>query len=208
MSKIYLIRHGETEWNREQRTQGRSNDIELAEEGIVQAERLSERLRNEKIDLFFSSGLKRAHKTASIIADLHNSPVEILNEFGEINFGCFEGLRFSEIKEKYGEVLSVWRESPHLAKIPYGETIIELKERALNKLFEIIKDNEDKNILIVSHGITIKVLVAALMGIDLGNIHKIRQDNTGLNIFEYKNGEFYLNLLNDTSHLSLKEERI
>lgn len=208
MSKIYLIRHGETEWNREQRTQGRSNDIELAEEGIVQAKKLADRLKNEKIDLFFSSGLKRAYKTASIVAEVHNNQVKILDEFGEINFGCFEGLKFSEIKEKYEEVLSVWRETPHLAKIPDGETIVELKERALNKLLEIIKDNGDKNILIVSHGITIKVLVAALMGIDLGNIHKIRQDNTGLNIFEYRNGVFYLNLLNDTSHLSLKEERI
>lgn len=208
MSKIFLLRHGETEWNREERTQGRSNDIELAEAGIMQAKSLARRLKEEKIDLFFSSGLRRAFKTASIIAREHEEEVRIIDELGEINFGCFEGLRFSEIGEKYSEILNVWRETPHLAKIPGGETIVELKERALKKFIEIVRENEDKNILIVSHGITIKVLVAALMGIDLGNIHKIRQDNTGLNVFEYRQGSFYLNLLNDTCHLSFGEEKI
>lgn len=206
MSKIYLLRHGETIWNREQRTQGKSNDIELAEEGRRQAESIAKRLKNDDIDLFFSSNLKRAFETASIIATEHNKEVIPYEELGEINFGCFEGLKYSEIKEKHKEVFSIWHENPGIARIPGGETLMELKERVLTKLHQLLNENHGKNILIVSHGITIKVIIAALMGIDLGNIHKIRQDNTGLNIFEYKEGKFTLHLLNDTCHLSCREE--
>jgi broad specificity phosphatase PhoE len=201
MSKLYILRHGETEWNREQRAQGCSNDIPLSDVGIKQAEAAAKKLKDEKIDLIFTSPLKRAFQTAQIIAKYHNIEVERLKEFMEINFGCWEGLSYKEMSEKYPEVVAVWRSTPHLAQIPNAETLVELRERSMGKLNEIIKVHDDKNILIVSHGITCKVMIASLMGIDLGNLHKIRQDNTAINIFEYRNNSFYTLLLNDTCHL-------
>lgn len=201
MSKIYLLRHGETEWNREQRAQGCSNDIPLSEVGLKQAEAVAKRLENEKIDLFFSSPLKRAYQTARIIAELHKADVSIHKEFLEINFGSWEGLNFQEIGELYPEIIKIWRAAPHLAEIPNAESFVSLKERSMRKLNELLKENEGKNIAIISHGITCKVIISALMGIDLGNLHKIRQDNTALNIFEYRNNNFYTLQLNDTCHL-------
>ena len=201
MSRIYLIRHGETEWNKMQRSQGCSNDIPLSGEGIKQAEAVSERLKDEKIDLFFSSHLIRANKTAEIIAKPHNKDVHIFEEFKEMNFGCWEGLCFDEIKKNHTEALKVWRETPQLAKIPMAESIVGLRERSIGKLLQILKDNPDKNILIVSHGVTIKTMITSIMGIELSNLHKISQDNTAVNIFDYKNGAFYTQLINDTCHL-------
>jgi broad specificity phosphatase PhoE len=202
MSKIYLIRHGETEWNKEGRSQGCSNDIPLSEVGIKQADAIADRLKNENIDLFFSSSLRRAYQTAKTIAFYHNNEVIMHKEFMEISFGAWEGLKFDEIKEKYIDVYKIWRDTPHIAKVPGAESILEIRERSMTKLMEILNAEKDKNILVVSHGITIKVLIASIMGIDLANLHKIRQDNTALNIFEYKNNNFYTHLVNDTCHIS------
>jgi broad specificity phosphatase PhoE len=202
MSKIYLIRHGETEWNKEGRSQGCSNDIPLSEVGIKQADAIADRLKHENIDLFFSSSLRRAYQTAKAIAFYHNNEVITHKEFMEISFGAWEGLKFDEIKEKYIDVYKIWRDTPHIAKVPGAESILEIRERSMTKLMEILNAEKDKNILVVSHGITIKVLIASIMGIDLANLHKIRQDNTALNIFEYKNNNFYTVLVNDTCHIS------
>lgn len=202
MSKIYLIRHGETEWNREGRSQGCSNDIPLSEVGLIQADAIGNRLKRENIDLFFSSNLTRAFQTAKAIAMHHEKEVVIQKEFMEISFGEWEGLKIDEIKERYIDVYRVWRDTPHIAKVPGAESLLEIRERSMPKLMEILNSNKNKNILIVSHGITIKVLIASMMGIDLANLHKIRQDNTALNIFEYNNNNFYTHLINDTCHLN------
>lgn len=201
MSKIYIVRHGETEWNKENRSQGCGNDIPLSNIGKAQASLVAQRLKEEKIDLFFSSTLKRASETANIIAKKHGKTVEECSDLMEFRMGCWEGLTYNDIVNKYPEVFSLWKESPHLVKIPDAETLIELKERSLKKFMEIIRNNEDKNILVVSHGITAKVIICSLMGIDLSNLHKIRQDNTAINMFEYKDGNFQTLLLNDTCHL-------
>ena len=201
MQKIYFIRHGETEWNKLQKSQGSTYDIELSQDGIHQAEFAALRLKNEKIDLFYSSHLKRAFDTCKIIADMHSKEVVKCREFREINFGCFEGLKLSELKEKYTDLYTLWFDNPLKAKIPSAENLIEIRERSIPKLNEIIKNNPGKNILIVSHGITIKVMIASIMGIDLSNIHKLRQDNTGITVFNYNNSKFELALFNDTCHL-------
>lgn len=201
LGRIYLVRHGETEWNRVQRSQGSSNDIPLSEDGIKQAQAVSERLRSEKIDMVFSSTLLRAYTTAVEIAKYHNTEVIKCNEFTEINFGEWEGMCFPEIKEKYNSIYNTWRSTPHLAEIPGAESIVALRERSMNKLLEIIKESPDKNILVVSHGISIKVIVTAIMDMNIGDIHRIRQDNTAINIFDYENNVFDCIVLNDICHL-------
>lgn len=201
MSKIYIVRHGETEWNKIQRAQGCSNDIPLSYEGRVQAMAIAKRLKDENIDLFYSSDLKRAYETASIIAKEHNKEVEKCKEFREISLGDWEGLNFNMIQEKYNDIYNVWRKTPHLAMIPNAEKISDIISRAIGKLEKILKENKEKNILIVSHGITIKVMLSVLMGMEVTNIHKIRQDNTSLNILEYDGESYDILLINDTCHL-------
>ena len=201
LGRIYLVRHGETEWNKVQRSQGCGNDIPLSIDGIKQAQAVAKWLSTEKIDMIFSSTLLRAYETAVVISKYHNLEVVKCNEFTEINFGEWEGMCFPDIKEKYNDIYNIWRNTPHLAEIPGAESIVALRERSMNKLLEIIKENPDKNILVVSHGISIKVIVTAIMDMDIGNIHRIRQDNTAINIFDYENNVFDCIAINDICHL-------
>lgn len=201
LSRIYLVRHGETDWNRAQRSQGCSNDIPLSLDGLRQAEAVAQRLKDEKIDMIFSSSLLRAFETATKIAQFHNIEVEKCSEFMEINFGDWEGMLFPDIKKQYSEMYDIWINTPHLALIPGAESIADLRDRSMNKLLQLVRANVDKNILIVSHGISIKVLVTAILNMDLSAIHRVRQDNTAVNIFEYINDGFDIITLNDICHL-------
>lgn len=203
MGRIYLIRHGETEWNKEQRSQGCSNNIPLSEIGMKQAKAAAERLRDVKIDRIFSSTLLRAHQTAEEIAKYHDLQVEDCSEFIEINFGSWEGMRFPDIKAQYNEIYNSWRLTPHLAEIPGAEKIEDLRNRSMNKIYKLMEKYPDDNILVVSHGISIKVIITAMMGMDLGKLHRIRQDNAAINIFDYDriNDSFDVISLNDICHL-------
>lgn len=201
MSRIYLVRHGETEWNKEQRSQGCSNDIPLSREGLIQAEALANRLKEENIEIVFSSTLQRAYQTAERIASSHNLEVNKCKEFIEIGFGSWEGMRVPDIQEQYKETFEVWRNTPQLASIPGAESLETLKKRSMGKLYDLIDANPNKNILVVSHGISIKVIITAILNMDLAHIHRIRQDNTALNVFEYNNGVFDIVTLNDICHL-------
>jgi phosphoserine phosphatase len=202
MGKLYLVRHGETLWNTQHRMQGCGNDIELTENGKTQAEALAERLKDTNIDRIFSSSLSRAYQTAKIIAKQHNIDVESCSEFKEINFGKWEGMYYTEIMEQYPEILKVWKTTPHLAVVPEAETIEELQRKSMTKLRQLLEDNKDKDIMVVSHGISSKLMILAIMNMQLSDLHRIRQDNTALNIFDYNDGLFDIITLNDICHLN------
>jgi broad specificity phosphatase PhoE len=201
MGKLYLVRHGETIWNRQQRMQGCSNDTELSDNGKTQAKALSERLKDTKIDMIFSSPLSRAYQTAKTVAKLHNIEVQLCSEFKEINFGKWEGLYLTEIVEQYPELIKVWKSTPHLAIVPEAETIAELQRKSMKKLRQLLENYKDKDIMVVSHGISSKLMILSMMNMQLSDLHRIRQDNTALNIFEYKDGLFDIITLNDICHL-------
>lgn len=207
MGKIYLVRHGETEWNKEQRSQGCSNDIPLSIEGIIQARALGLRLKNEQFDFIYSSILQRANQTAEEIALYHGIKVNKLQDFMEINFGIWEGMRVPEIKKSYGDIFECWRKTPENAIVPGAERLQDVKIRCMDKLYELLYQNPKSNILIVSHGISIKVMIASILGISLNEIHRIRQDNTALNIFDYNEGIMDIITINDIGHLKGSDSR-
>ena len=112
MTRLYLIRHGETLWNIERRAQGIKN-IELSQRGIAQGKLLAQRLKKQKIDIIYSSDLSRAYETASIIGKEIDKPVYTLPEIREMNFGDWEGLTMSEIKENYKDIYDSWKNTPY-----------------------------------------------------------------------------------------------
>src|ERR1700756_3234913 len=124
---LILIRHGETEWNRVGRCQGFA-DIDLNDNGRRQIEELAKSLRNESISAVYSSDLKRAGDTAKAIAEYHKLSVEFDPDLREMNQGDLEGLTFVEIRERYAQLLSVWRENLHGVRFPGGESFKELQE--------------------------------------------------------------------------------
>ena len=140
--KIYVTRHGQTDWNVQGKTQGRA-DIELNEVGIKQAKQTKEELKNIDIDLIICSPLKRAKKTAEIINEGRNIPIIFDDQIIERNFGEFEGekIKFDEF----------WDYNAH-PRCQRAETIQEIISRISNFLDKIKEEYKDKNVLLVTHG--------------------------------------------------------
>ena len=199
MAEIILVRHGETEWNVEEIFRGRI-DIELNETGIKQAELLAEYLSDLRIDAIYSSPLKRALKTAKMIAGYHKIGVEVAPGLMDFNYGRWQGLSHQEVKDKYKELYVEWTKNPHQVKMPAGESLDEVRERARGVVDDVIAKYKG-TIVLVAHRVVNKVLICALLGLDNSHFWNIRQDTCGITTFTYENGRFILTKHNDTSYL-------
>jgi broad specificity phosphatase PhoE len=199
MTLLILARHGETAWNVEEVFRGQI-DLELNQTGIRQAELLAEYLSGQKIEAVYSSPLKRALKTAEAVAHRHQLEVEVSPGLIDGNFGQWQGLSLREVKEKYKKLYQQWAESPQLIKIPSGESLDVVRERAL-KVVNGVTAKHTGTVVLVSHRVVIKVLVCALLGLDNSHFWNIKQDVGGTTFFNYENGRFVLTRHNDTSYL-------
>ncbi len=199
MTEIILARHGETKWNVEEVFRGRI-DIELNETGIKQAELLAEYLSAVKIEAIHSSPLKRALKTAEVIASYHQLEVEIAPGLIDMDFGEWQGLSPQEVKDKYPKLYAEWASQPDKVKIPAGESLNDVRERAIGLIDEIIA-RYTETVVLVSHRVVNKVLICALLGLDNSHFWNIRQDTCGITTFTYEDERFILTEHNNTSYL-------
>ena len=202
MTEIILVRHGETEWNVAEVFRGRI-DIELNDTGIKQAELLAGYLRDIKIDAIYSSPLKRALKTAEIIASYHKLAVEIAPGLIDFNYGKWQGLAHQEVKDKYKELYAEWINSPDKVKMPTGESLNDVRKRAMGGVAKVITKYKG-TVVLVSHRVVNKVLICALLGLDNSHFWNIKQDMCGITTFTYENGRFILTEHNNTSYLTQK----
>lgn len=200
MLRLYFMRHGETVWNTERRYQGMT-DIELSEEGLRQAECAAKRFKNIKIDKIYASPLKRAMKTAEKIAA--EKGIEIISEddFREIHFGEWEGKTVPELTEKYGESYTNFIREPHKYGFP-GEGSVENVINRIKPGIDRLIAEEKGNVLIVSHGGIIRLMIMYIMGLDSSWFTKMWINNTGVSIIEIKDGRKLLLTLNDSAHLA------
>lgn len=200
MTRIFLVRHGQTVWNIEQRYQGHT-DTPLTEVGRNQAACVAERLAVEPITAVYASDLGRAVETAGYIAVKHGLEVCSVPQLREFCFGDWEGETFVEISQRWPQLSTEFYRAPAATTIPGGETFSGLKERATTALEQIVAAHPEQSIVIVSHGGTIRTLLCGLLGVDLNRVWHIRQDNTAVNIVEYVQGTAMIALVNDTHHL-------
>lgn len=198
---IYLVRHGQTEWNLETRMQGHK-DSPLTPLGIIQAQKLHDRLVNEKIDLIYSSGSKRAYDTAKIIQGNRNIPFHICKELKEINMGEWEGMKQIDIINKYSEAWNnFWNNPINYSPTGEGESYQNLKNRVIPALENIINSNQGKNIIIVTHRITLKVIMSYFKNQDMHEIcNNPDIDPASLSKICICNGTYKILLHGDTSH--------
>ena len=203
MGKIFIVRHGQTSGNSARKYFG-ITDVELNEEGINQAGLVSKRLEKENIYKIYSSNLKRAFKTAEIIARPHRISAEPKEDLREINFGNWEGLGFQEIQKSYPNEFSNWQNNIMAFAMPQGESILELKRRVETAFNEILNSAEENNIVIVTHGGPIRIILSKILSPNaLETVFwKIKQDNAALNIIENTDNTQIISLINDTSHLN------
>jgi alpha-ribazole phosphatase len=200
MTKVILVRHGETIWNRELKYQGHT-DTALSDEGLRQAHLVAQRLAREKIAAVYASDLSRALITAQTIADRHGLPVTGLPELREIQFGDWEGLTYEGISATWPEEYEQLYLRTDEVRIPGGETFREVKERAAGAVARIVARHPGETVAVVSHGGAIRTIICAALGIHLNHVWDIRQDNTAVNILEYHQQRTILTLLNDIHHL-------
>ncbi len=196
--QLILIRHGETLWNKEKRVQGAS-DIELSEAGILQARKLALSLKDSAIGAIHASPLKRAHQTAEIINAFHEQKIEIHPELTEMDMGDFEGLSFRELMARENEFLKRWIADPASVRMPCGETLSELQDRACSTIQKIIERAEDA--LVVSHNFTIAAILCRLRNISLSEFRSTCVDNASKTLIRISNGKAHIELMNDRSHL-------
>lgn len=201
MTRLYMTRHGETQWNIERRMQGRK-DSPLTSLGISQAERLGERLKDTALDLIITSSSGRAVRTAELIRG--DRPIEIVPDdlLREIDLGEWEGRLDSEIKESDPEQHRNFWQFPHLYKPSGdGETFAEVRERVSREVERIADRYQGQEILIVTHAVVLKSLIAYFDRIDpkdlwSGSFMKA----TSLSIVEFDGEARHLVLRGDTSH--------
>jgi broad specificity phosphatase PhoE len=203
--RLIIVRHGESEWNRIGRYQGQ-RDAPLSELGVRQAEALARRLTHEPIDVIFASGLQRAAKTAEAIAR-HHPDVPFLLEPAllEINHGDWEGLMAEEVIDRYGEGLREWRSHPTRAQMPNGESFSNILKRVLDFKDRLCSDYYGRNVLISTHDVVVKILVADALGMNMDRINRIWVTNASISVIEYGEDLPYLVSLSEACHLGRLE---
>lgn len=163
MTALLLCRHGRTAWNDEGRYQGQT-DVPLNEQGLQQARFLAETLRGEPIAAVYSSDLARAADTAAAIAAVQGLPVCRDQRLREIDQGRWEGLTVSEIRERDAELHTRWEVEPLGVRLPEGESLAEVRERALQALRDILRAYPSELVCVVSHKVVMTILRSELTG--------------------------------------------
>ena len=198
MTRIILIRHGETAWNKVGRLQGTSNVL-LSPEGIRQAKLLAQHAPFHSVDAIYSSDLSRAVTTAEILAEKFNLPVIQERGFRETNFGDWEGKLFTELMVVDG--FEKFFTQPDRVHPPNGETFLECQARVLTSLEEIVADSPGQSVVIVSHGAVIRLMLCAALELPIRKMWAINQVNMAVNIIRVDGGNITIELVNSTAHL-------
>ncbi|MDW8031858.1 MAG: histidine phosphatase family protein [Candidatus Bipolaricaulota bacterium] len=188
-TRVFLVRHGETQWNAELRVMGQL-DIPLNERGRAQAHRTAELLAHEEFAVIYSSDLVRAIETAQIIAAPHHLDVITVPELREARYGLWEGLTRDEVLKKFPHEYEMRRKDPSNFRPSGGESRRELYERAAKIFSELVARHPHQKILIVSHGGTIRAILRYALGLGPGDGH-FAVDNCGITIIDREDDDIY-----------------
>ncbi|MGD9142906.1 MAG: histidine phosphatase family protein [Dehalococcoidia bacterium] len=205
MIEIILVRHGETDWNASETFRGRV-EVALNDVGLRQADDLGGYLANEKIDIIYSGPLRRAVDTAKSIADYQNLEVNTVKNLTDIDFGDWQGVSWKEVEEKYPELYRDWLDTPEQVKIPGGESLEDVRRRAVPFVEDAVMRCGEGKIVFVSHHVVIKVVICALLGLDISHFWNFRIDTSGISRFAVGDGRLELTAHNDTSFLTKSGE--
>ena len=200
-TRVFLVRHGATVLSAEDRYAG-SLDVALSDEGRAQARALGKRLAGERLSAVYASPMSRAVDTGALITAGRGLDVVIVPELRETDHGHWEGKTREEIRAAYPEEYPRWERDPFTFAPSNGETGLQVLARALPAFLEIVDRHRDGSILVVSHKATIRLVVGALLGVELrGYRDRLDMSPCGLNILDVKScAEARLVLFNDVSH--------
>jgi probable phosphoglycerate mutase len=203
--RLLLVRHGETDWNRQGRFQGQI-DIPLNANGLAQAEAARIFLANVPIQRAYTSSMARPRQTAEVILRSHPGvPLTSSRGLVEIGHGLWEGCLEQEIAEGWPELLSDWKRTPETVQMPEGETIQQVWDRSLTTWNHIVAGlDPGETALVVAHDAVNKTILCALLGLTPADIWTVKQGNGGVTVIDYPTGASGIPVvacLNLTGHL-------
>ncbi len=190
---IYIVRHGETEWNKKKIIQGMANNEPLNKNGMEQAKKLAEYFSNKHLDLIISSPLKRAIQTASYVALKKNIQIILNENFSEIDYGDWSGKKSSEIPALFPEAWKKFIKNPDIFKFPNGEAVSEFYTRVSEAFCEL---DTKTDVLIVAHTNSIRAIVSYVLELSAYNAYKLHFDNCSVSKLRYKNNRWEVDSLN------------
>lgn len=199
--RLLLVRHGETDANKDGLALGRL-DVPLNETGLRQAEALGEALAAEPTVAIYSSPLSRTLKTAEAIAAHHTVGVTVEPGLIEMDVGEIDGIPFSQVRETHADFLAKWmsEEGPTHA-MPGGETLTAVADRAWNTLERVARSHENETVVAVTHNFVILTLLASVMEIPLHSFRRLRHSVAAISELDMRPGRARVVRLNDTCHL-------
>lgn len=199
MTRLVLIRHGESVFNLERKYSGQL-DIPLTEKGVTQAQKTADYiLENYKIDVVYSSDLSRAINTAKPISEPLGLKINTDPRLREIYAGKWQGLYFADVGVIYKEEYEAYKADKENARTLGGEGMQDVMKRMLEAVWEIAEKNDGKTVLISTHNGPLMTLEVPLLNISLNEIYSL--SNNSITELEYSNGEFKLIKLGYDEHL-------
>lgn len=203
VTKVYIVRHCETDGNALKIFQGHT-DNDINEMGAKQLVALGEKFKDIPLDKIYTSPLIRAHKTALAISGNLNTPLFIDDGLIEINGGVYEGKTFEELKNSYPDFAEMWESKTWEFAPENGETMPDAYDRIWNTVTKIVKENEGKTIAIVSHGFVTRSLFCRILYNDIKKFRELEYGfNTSVSLLEFEDENTpKIAYLNDLSHLT------
>ena len=201
MLRIILIRHGKTSWNGKWKIQGHSN-IELSQEGIIEAKLLAANFPLPSVNAIYSSDLTRAESTAKILSQKFNLPVHTTPQLRGVNFGDWEGKTLAELEIIDPANYENFFRNPEALQIKNAETFSQVQKRAMNFIEKIIAAHQNENVIVVAHGAINRTILCSILDIPLKKMWLLSQFNTAVNILRFEDEVFTVDLINGTAHLS------
>lgn len=199
---LLLIRHGETDWNNERRIQG-NTDTPLNANGIAQAQQLAARIAGDKIDALYTSPLARARATAEVVAQQAGVALLLDDRLKEKGLGDLEGLTVDEFQERYPDLHRGWISSVDHFPLPGEESPAQLRERLVTFLDDLdARYSNGARVGVVTHGGTISMFVATLIGLGVNQRSPFWFDNASVTLMDLTGARPRVRLLNDTCHLN------
>ncbi len=205
--KLYIIRHGQTAWNKEEVFRG-TKDIPLNEVGLKEANALGEYLKKIPFDAIYSSPLTRATQTAEAVAQkIHTTP-KIEPGLTDLNFGTWQGVSHEEVKRNFPDLYRTWRVAPEKTRFPEGESLQDVLNRVDTLLTRLLVEHPTHTVALFTHRVVCKVLLCRLLGLGLDHFWQIQQSTACLNRFHHSNGRWICELINSQCHLeALSDQR-
>jgi broad specificity phosphatase PhoE len=200
MQRLLLIRHGESEWNRDGLIQG-FQDCDLSDLGREQSNRLRERLDLEKIDAAFSSTATRAIETSKIALG-HRLSIDARPNLREINLGEWEGVQAAELKRRLPVETEMWFRTPSKVRIKGAETLRAFRTRITREMERVREQCPDDGLVIFTHGGVICTYLTSLLGLKLDDLWRFKIRNASITKVIFPMNEPRIEVLNDVSHLN------